>query len=229
MAVNGREQDWTVVGIFHYSGFDQKLAYTNETTLSQALHNRSRSSSYRIVTTNHDPASRDQMAATIEREMEAGGYQIASVISLSDIVEEPIEKLHMVTQSLLILAVLTGAVGSIGLSGTLGLNVMERTAETGVLRAIGAHDRVIGELVLTEGLILGMVSNILGILLSFPISRVLGDVVNQAIFHAPGLFILSWKGYVIWSILVLVLSVIASITPVRSAMRLTIREVLAYE
>jgi putative ABC transport system permease protein len=36
-------------------------------------------------------------------------------------------------------------------------------------------------------------------------------------------------GYAIWFGLVLVLSVVASIVPARSAARLTIREVLAYE
>ena len=229
MSVNGQRQDWTIVGIFHYSGFDQKLAYTSEQALADVINDPAHASSYRIVTSSHSSEFRDEMTVRIEEQLTNRGLHVAAVTSLSDIIEEPIEKLHIVTQSLMILAVLTGVVGSIGLSGTLGLNVLERTAETGVLRAIGAYDRVIAEQVLTEGLILGVVSNLLGFMLSFPITRVLGDVVNRAIFHAPGIFVLSWKGYVIWSILVVMLSVIASITPVRSAMRLTIREVLAYE
>ncbi|MBN2555238.1 MAG: ABC transporter permease [Anaerolineales bacterium] len=229
MSVNGQRQDWTVVGIFHYSGFDQKLAYASEQALADVINDPAHASSYRIVTSLHSTEFREEMTVRIEQELAHRGLHVAAVTSLSDIIEEPIEKLHIVTQSLMILAVLTGVVGSIGLSGTLGLNVMERTAETGVLRAIGAYDRVIAEQVLTEGLILGVVSNLLGFVLSFPITRVLGDVVNRAIFHAPGIFVLSWKGYVIWSILVVMLSIAASITPVRSAMRLTIREVLAYE
>ena len=39
-----------------------------------------------------------------------------------------------------ILALLTALVGSIGLAGTLSMNVLERTREIGILRAIGAYD-----------------------------------------------------------------------------------------
>jgi len=229
MTVHGRERTWTIVGIYHYSGFDIKSAYVSEYALSALMNDHEHASSYRIVTSDHSPEFRMQLVARIEEALSSEGWGIDSITSLNEIVDEPIEKLHIVTQSLLILAVLTGVVGSIGLSGTLGLNVMERTKETGVLRAIGAHDRVIGELVLTEGMILGMVSNMFGMLLSLPITRVLGDVVNRAIFRTTGAFVISWKGYVIWALIVLLLSALASITPVRSAMKLTIREVLAYE
>ena len=41
---------------------------------------------------------------------------------------------------LLIMASLTAFVGSIGLTGTMGMNVLERTREIGVMRSIGASD-----------------------------------------------------------------------------------------
>jgi putative ABC transport system permease protein len=47
------------------------------------------------------------------------------------IINESGEKINLVISLLLILAILTGLVGSIGLSGTLSLNVLERTSEIG--------------------------------------------------------------------------------------------------
>jgi putative ABC transport system permease protein len=41
------------------------------------------------------------------------------------------------------MAVLTAFVGSIGLTGTMSINVLERTREIGVMRTIGAVDVVI--------------------------------------------------------------------------------------
>ena len=41
-------------------------------------------------------------------------------------------------------------VGSIGLAGTLSMNILERTREIKVIRAISAHDRIVTRLV-TEG------------------------------------------------------------------------------
>jgi len=130
---------------------------------------------------------------------------------------------------LLINAILIGIVGSIGLSGTLSLNVLERTSEIGVLRAIGAYDRIISQLVLYEGLFIGMVSYVIALALSFPISIVLGNLVNQVLFNGGYSFGLNFVGFVAWFILVFLMSLIASLLPARNATRLTIREVLAYE
>jgi predicted lysophospholipase L1 biosynthesis ABC-type transport system permease subunit len=51
---------------------------------------------------------------------------------------------------LLIMAVLTAVVGSIGLTGTMSINVLERTREIGVMRTIGAVDTFIMQSVIIE-------------------------------------------------------------------------------
>ena len=38
------------------------------------------------------------------------------------------------------MALLTAVVGSMGLMGTMGMNVLERTREIGIMRSIGAVD-----------------------------------------------------------------------------------------
>jgi len=229
MEIRGKSYDWHVVGIYNYSGIDRKMAYTNYATLSSILHDTTHATSFRIVTEAHDSAFQNAMVQSIDALLGRQGYSISSVTARNDIVEEPVEKLNIVTQVLMVLAILIGLVGSIGLSSTLRLNVMERTSEIGILRAIGAHNRIITRLVIIEGLIIGMVSYLLGVVLSFPITRLLGDVVNLAIFHARGEFVLTGMGFSLWLLVVFVLSILASVTPARNAKQLTIREVLAYE
>lgn len=229
MELEGREETWTVTGIFHYTGMDQKIAYTNQTTLDQFLRTGSHTRSYRVITERHDPRFQAVMAQRINQVLLEQDIQLSGITSLHQLVKDPVEKMEIISFSLLILAVLTGIVGSIGLSGTLSLNVLERTSEIGILRAIGAHNRVITHLVMVEGLIIGLASYLIGALLSLPITKALGDVVIRAIFKAPGSFVLTPKGFVLWFVIVLALSILASIVPARSASRLTIREVLAYE
>jgi putative ABC transport system permease protein len=130
---------------------------------------------------------------------------------------------------LLILAILTAAVGSIGLTGMLSMNVLERTKEIGILRAIGAYNRVVMQLVIVEGVLISVISFGLSILLSFPITNVLSNVVSEAIFSSPVVFKYTPLGYYIWFGIVVVLSIVASILPARNASQMTIREVLAYE
>jgi len=229
LEINGQDTEWTVVGVFQYSGVDQFIAYTNFEALSRVLHDRTHAASYRLITEQHDVDYQLARAREIDRLLSDRGYAVAHTTALYDRVEEATDKLNLVIFVLLILAVLTGLVGAIGLSGTLSLNVLERTREIGILRAIGAYDTVVARLVLVEGLAIGVASYGLGILASFPITKLLGDVVNQAIFGVTGKFVVAPRGFLIWLACVLLFSMVASLVPARNATRLTIREVLAYE
>jgi putative ABC transport system permease protein len=97
------------------------------------------------------------------------------------------------------------------------------------MRAIGASDRMLMRLVLVEGMLIGFISYLAGALLAFPISKVMSDGITMAIFDAPARSGFTLTGFAIWLAVVVVLSFLASVIPARSAARLTIREVLAYE
>jgi putative ABC transport system permease protein len=130
---------------------------------------------------------------------------------------------------LLIMAVLTAFVGSIGLTGTMSINVLERTREIGVMRTIGAVDMVIMQSVIIEGLVIGLITWVLAIGLSFPISSLLLTIIGEAMMGSAMAPSFTSIGILIWLGVVIVLSGFASIMPARSAARLTINEVLAYE
>jgi putative ABC transport system permease protein len=127
------------------------------------------------------------------------------------------------------MALLTAFVGSIGLAGTMGMNVLERTREIGVMRAIGAVDLDIIKSVVVEGALIGLISWAFAVVLSFPISYGLLYIVGNAMIQAVMPMALTPWGIIIWLGVVLALAVVASMVPARSAARLTIREVLAYE
>lgn len=227
--INGEEVLWTVVGIFHYSGMDYKLAYTNYGSLAGVLHTTTQASNYRIVTVEHSLDYQRQVADQLDRHFRSQGFALDSAIPFQERIEEATGKMDMVIYVLLVQASLIGIVGSIGLSGTLSLNVLERTAEIGVLRAIGAHNRIVARLVLIEGLFIGLVSYLLALLLTVPISFLLSNLVTEAIFGAPSAFVLTSKGPGLWLGLIFLLTIAASLGPARNATRLTIREVLAYQ
>jgi putative ABC transport system permease protein len=109
------------------------------------------------------------------------------------------------------------------------MNVLERTRDIGVMRAIGASDIAIVQLVIAEGVLVGVISWILGALLAWPISTLLANVVGTTMLNSPLDFVFSLDGFLVWLGGVLVLAALASFLPARNAARLTIREVLAYE
>ena len=227
--VGGREEDWTIVGVFQYTGFEDLVAYANYAPVAGAIKAGQRASSYRIVTEAHDLAFQQDVAARLDAHFRAQGFDVQTTEAGKAFTSSVTELLGIVTIVLLVMAGMTALVGSIGLTGTMSMNVMERTREIGVMRAIGAHNEIVSRLVIVEGLIIGLISYGVGALLSFPISALLSNVISLAIFNTPAPFAFTAQGFVIWFIIVVVLSVVASLMPARNASRLTIREVLAYE
>jgi putative ABC transport system permease protein len=69
----------------------------------------------------------------------------------------------------------------------------------------------------------------MGTLLSFPISRFMSEQLGLALIKVPLSYQYSTIAAIAWFFVLLVVAVVASLGPARNAVRLTIREVLAYE
>jgi putative ABC transport system permease protein len=232
LQVNGKKTDWKVVGFFRLAGKNGGFtAYTSYDYLSGLTGMSNRAIIYQVVAAqpNLTPEAQDQMAEAIEAKLKTAGMEVSDLTTGSYMSDVAGSGFGILTLVLLFLAILTAMVGSIGLAGTMSMNVMERTREIGVLRAIGASDRTLIKMVLVEGMLIGAISYVLGAVLAFPISKLLSDGISQAIFDAPSTLGFTPLGFGIWLALVIVLSFFASVIPARSASRLTIREVLAYE
>jgi putative ABC transport system permease protein len=229
LKINGQEDDWTVVGIFRFISRDEVIAYATYDYISGLLHMPNQSASFRVVTDQHSLAYQKQMAVTIDQALRDRGYHVSDTEAGLSTLETASNSLAILINFLLIMALLTAVVGSIGLTGTMGMNVMERTREIGVMRAIGATDKQIMKTVIFEGMFIGIISWSMAAIVSFPITVLLSRIISLAIFNSPSQFILNPLGFFIWLGLVLLLSTVASVLPARNAARLTIREVLAYE
>jgi putative ABC transport system permease protein len=181
------------------------------------------------VTTEHSLAFQRQVSALLESRFKDLGFRVSTVESGMAFASSITDVLGILIIILLAMALLTALVGSIGLTGTMSMNILERTREIGVMRAIGAHNQIVSKLVIIEGLIIGLISYGLGVAVSFPITNLLSNVISLSIFNSPAQIAFTATGFLIWLALVAVLSVGASILPARNATKLTIREVLAYE
>lgn len=227
--IQDRLTEWKIVGFFKFPGDYQLIAYSSYEYISALTRSPNRAAEFRLVSNTHDPIKQKLLAQQVETHFRARGYQVANVQTGAALVEANASAINVIIGFFLFNAVLIALVGAIGLMGTMSMNVLERSREIGVLRAIGATDRKIFNLVLTEGMVIGIISWVLAILIAIPISRVMFNILMLALFRSTGNFSLSWSGFIIWLIVVVVLSWLASLLPAKNASRLTIREVLAYE
>jgi putative ABC transport system permease protein len=229
LKIDGREETWEVVGIFQFVDREGVLAYAPYEYVSRMNHLVNRAYSFRLVTDRHDRPYQDAKAEELDKYFRDQGFKVRIAEAGRASLDTAVESLDTLVVFLLIMAILTAIVGSMGLTGTMGMNVLERTREIGIMRAIGADDRAVIRTVIAEGVFIGMISFALAVVLSIPFTYLLSTIVSLAVFQTPIDVVFTYSGYAIWLGLVLVLSALASILPARNAARLTIREVLAYE
>jgi putative ABC transport system permease protein len=232
LKINGRITNWVIVGYFQLAGKSGGfMCYTDSEYLSKLINQTDKAVSFRIVATQSGMTTDQQkdLAKQIETLLSDKGYHVSDISSGSIVYTSAAKGLNILTIFLLIMALLIALVGSIGLAGTMSMNVMERTREIGIMRSIGASDRMLYRLVLLEGVFIGLMSWLISAVISFPLSKLLSDTINISLFDSTSGFTFTIWGLLAWLVVVIILSVFASITPARNATRLTIREVLSYE
>ena len=136
---------------------------------------------------------------------------------------------NMLVVLLMSLAGLTAVVGGLGLANTMALNVLERSREIGILRSMGAERPLLRRLVMAEGLAIALISGLIGILLSLPMTAILDRVMGGTLLGSPLSFAFAPWAAVGWLALVVAIGLVACWLPAESAARMTVREALAYE
>jgi putative ABC transport system permease protein len=96
------------------------------------------------------------------------------------------------------------------------------------MRAIGASSGTIARLFIGEGLMLGWLSWLIAIPLSIPAARLMTRALSEA-FGTNLVYNYTPTGTLYWLAIITVLSILASLLPARGAMRVSVRESLAYQ
>jgi putative ABC transport system permease protein len=229
--VEGREQTYTIVGLLNIMG-NASIGYMTILDYSAyARHVREPNRANSIVMTLSTDSTVEQRAITsaVERQFDRADIEVVNTFLVNDEREEIDAAFGILVALLMIMTVILATVGSLGLTGTMSLNVIERTREIGVMRAYGASSAAISRIVIIEGLLIGMLSWFLAIGLSLPISTLLARTVGQAFMDYPMPATTSIGGILVWATLVIVISILASLFPALNAVRLTVTQVLAYE
>lgn len=225
---NGRDLTWRIIGIVPTAA-NGPTVYVDYATYSRNTRNVGQATSIKILTTQHDAAYQEAIATQLVNHLEDAGIRVGSSRTIDSLRASNEYRFNIVVWFLILMAALLAIVGSLGLTTTMSINILERIREIGVLRAIGASDGAVRQIVLGEGIAIGLLSWVFGSILAIPLSRVLSQQVGLALLGIPldYNFALDWT--FIWLLLVILLAMGASLGPARSASKLTIREVLAYE
>ncbi|HEX2905635.1 MAG TPA: ABC transporter permease, partial [Phototrophicaceae bacterium] len=228
LRIDGRETTWHIVGIVRQVAAPP-TAFVNYEALAPVTGQTGFASSVRLVTAQHDEGALQAVKRDTERTLQTAGLAVRSSASMFDTQKVLEEHSVVLVSFMMMMTLMSVVVGGLGLMTTMSINVLERTREIGVMRAIGASNLALLRIILIEGGLIGLLSWAGAVLLALPTSYLFGTVFGSILLETPLDFAFNPVGVVIWLAVVLVFSAIASFLPAWNAVELTVRDVLAYE
>jgi putative ABC transport system permease protein len=228
------KDDWQVVGLYQVSlviggGFATDALYAPRPAVYEATKKTGKGSTLLVRTSNHSGEEIRQVASKLEDLFAQRHIDIFQIENMPASRKTADAGFFIVIYMLLVLALIIVLVGGIGLMGSLWINVIERTKEIGILRAIGAVSSKIMGMFMLEGLLQGLMSWMIAIPISLVVTPLLANAMGQTMFQSNLDYRFNWEAVFIWLAIVLVISTLASIIPAYNATRVNVRQSLNYE
>ena len=141
------------------------------------------------------------------------------------------EHLYIILSTIVILAFIVLLVSALGMASAMAIDVINRTREIGVLRAIGATPPQITRLFEVEGFIVVFLSITLGLGISFPLSQVASTFFGELMLGEEAALELavSSSGVFITVATAIIFGWVACRRTAKIALTVSTREALAYE
>ncbi|MEM7116828.1 MAG: ABC transporter permease [Chloroflexota bacterium] len=235
LRINGQPEAWEVVGVVREIGAPRRglgipaSAYVNLDYFNKLTGRTGTTTSVRIQTTERDLAFLDGMQPEIDEALATAGVRVKDLQASSTrrfILEN---HLVVIIAFLMMMAILIAVVGALALASMISINVLERAREIGMMRSVGASSAAVLQVVLAEGLVIGLLSFVAASLLARPLSVLLGNTAGWIFIRANLDSVFAVPTMLIWLALIIIISLVASFYPAWNATRLSVREVLAYE
>ena len=212
---DARDTNLTVSGIFDtgYASADERTSYVSMTTAQEFLDEGS------VVTKIEIKLDDIYRAEAISRQLSSNRYKVQAWQETNPEIEQTLafEKRSNIISLLLILIIAVFGIASI-----MNMLVLEKTNEIGMLMAIGAERSQIRKIFVLESGLLGLLGAMLGCILSILIATQLRSL--QVEMPTGGMvdmpIILTLQDLITFSLLALILSLVAGIYPAHTASKL---------
>jgi putative ABC transport system permease protein len=226
LSFDGAPASYRVAGIVEDIG-SPATVYLAAGLLSRVTGTDGRARTFRIATSARTPAERADVIRGLEASLGDAGAPVEAVVPLSELRTAVGDHVLILIQTLVAMAIVLGVVGALGLASAMGVSVVERTRELGVMKTLGATPERLVRMLLAEGGAIAALSGLLAFALSLPLALAVDRLVGTLGFLAPLPLVVSGPGVGAWLLLLAAVSVLATLVPARRAARMTIREALA--
>ncbi len=228
LSLDGKPSQWMVIGFTEDVG-SPATAYVSLEVFSKLMNTSGQVKMLRIAYADRSKENAVRQNREVEALLEKENISVSSTIPVWLLQNAIAAHMKVLVNSLMAMAILMAIVGTLGLMSTMSMNILERTREIGVMRAIGATPKKIKNLIVWEGLLIGSLSIFTAFALSVLLSTYMGRLIGNMAFRTPLSLSISNLALAIWILIIVLGSYAATLYPARRASKITTREALAYE
>lgn len=235
LEIDGKPSSWRVVGAVRELGTRRRgqnipaAAYVSRAYFEHVTGAGGRSGHLVLSARERGEEPLRALAQRIERALDAAGLQRTLVQPSTHRKRELLDHLVVIRDFLLAMAALVAVVGGLALASAMSVNVLERTREIGILRAVGASTAAVMKMVVVEGAVLAGLSWLIAVALALPLSRVVGDFAGRVFVHTDLENTVSAAATGGWLVLVLAIGAVASALPALRPTRSAVANALHYD
>ena len=226
LSVEDRPTTWRVIGIT--GGMGGSCPCVTQEGYERASGEQDQANVVRIITDQHDTDARLAIGQAAAQALTEAGIKPQEPRSIDAVVASTEGHSVILVGVILLIASTIGIVGLIGLGSTMSTNVIERTREFGIMKAIGASGSTIRRLVVFEGVFIATVSCVVAVIPAMALTWAMGAGLGNLFLSTPIPLEVSAQGIAVWILVVIVGAALATLAPASQAARLTVREALAY-
>lgn len=217
------DQKYTVVGIaFDYLNAKIATGYITQSDMAKKFN----SESDLLLLVNRKPEATAEVVTPALQSV-IKDFPTFSLIDSNDFKTEQMDMFKMAMSVFYLMVVMLAIPGLIAMANTMSINVIERTREIGMLRAVGATQTQVKRMVFAESVLLSALGTTMGILvglfLSYLLVKAIGVIGFKTDFYFPTM------GIIASMVVGLVFGIIAAMVPARQAANTVIVEALQYE
>jgi putative ABC transport system permease protein len=223
LSVEGKPSEWRIVGFVREIGGGG--AYVPKAAFDRLYGTADAGKMLRIRLA---PGTDRQAAIEmIESAFNTAALPVERSAPLTMLYEALVGHVEVPVRMIVAAAVLLAAIGGLGLASMMTVNVLERTREIGIMKAIGASPAVVLRTILGEAVTVAVLSWLVALLVAAPLILAIGRLA-AGMFGSALPFLLPLPALALWLGIILVIAAVASIWPASRAARLVVREALAY-
>lgn len=227
LKINGKKINATIKGVTRFMG--EPIVYMSPETLQSLTGISGKVRLINIKVKGGREGTIEKVMRELEKQCNRSGIAVEQNNNANEYRKVLEEHFLIIVIYLIILSVLIITVGGLGLATTMSIQVIEKTREIGIMRAIGASSHNLIKMIITEGFLIGFFSWLAAILFMLPLTRLIGDQFGIIFFGARLSFALDNSAVWLWLIISILISLVSSLLPAIKAVSLTVRETLVYE